>query len=138
MIVCPYQCGTVDEGKNLLVCRPKGILSSELAQDIFVCQHCLATSGLFHLNRFHDLSGITGIELRFQDIMVLAEQEQESRKGLPLVEACYFAPNDALYGIARMYRAMIEGRGARVHVSRDLRELATVLKVDEGRLRPDG
>jgi len=134
MIECDYNCGRLSDDHRLLVCRPTGILTGERAWDLFICQNCLKRLKLWDVNRFHDLMGITGVDLHFDRVSALAKKESEIRKNHRQIKACYLVPNDGLYGIVRMYQALAEENLVDVHVSHDIRELASVLNVDEQEL----
>lgn len=130
MIFCPYNCGAYNEELDLLVCRPEGKLVEERISDIATCRECIQKSGLAQINRFHDLTGITSIDLSFEDMKRISNREAQNRQPGSLIKACYLVPNPLLYGTIRMYAALIESSGVEVHVSYDLAELAAVLGVD--------
>jgi hypothetical protein len=134
MIRCPHRCGMFREDLGLLVCRPRGVLTSDRAEDIVLCRDCLRTAGWPNIHRYHDLTQITQVKLHFHDMMHVAMSEAKLRKGRPQVKACYLVPNQLLYGMIRMYQELIAWRGVEVHVSYDLSALATVLGVDAERL----
>ncbi len=130
MIKCPFNCGVHVEDRNLLVCRPNGKLTEDRMNDIAICRECIQKSGLTHIDRFHDLTGITSIDLRFEDVKHICDIESQLRKPERPVKACYLVPNALLYGTIRMYAALIESCGVEVHVSYKLDELASLLGVD--------
>jgi hypothetical protein len=135
MIFCPYDSGEFDKSLGILICHPIGELTSNLAHDVAVCRECIVKAGLEAVNRFHDLSGITSIHLRFEDVNALCQSEAAIRQPERPVKACYLAQNPAVYGTIRMYEALMEDRGVEVHVSSRLEELAAVLGIDAAQLR---
>ncbi len=136
MIACPFNYGNYRSDINLLICRPEGKLTTDQMNDVAICRECIERKGLFQVNRFHDLSAITSIDLRFEEVRQICKTEEKFRKSGPPIKACYLVPNDLLYGTIRMYKALIEDRGVKVYVSHDLGELADALGVDKSDLMP--
>ncbi|MCA9733592.1 hypothetical protein KC799_15770 [candidate division KSB1 bacterium] len=134
MIDCMYNCGFYNEKLGILICRPKDELTAEKMNDIAICRECLQKSGLPQVNRFHDLTAITSINLKFEDVHRISRAEATIRKGSRDVVACYLVSNNLLYGTVRMYEALIETSGVHVYVSYNLSELAEKLGVDEKEL----
>lgn len=134
MFHCPYQVGEYDPSLGVLICRPVGELTADVAHDIAICRECIINAGLEQVDRFHDLTGITSVNLRFEDVFRLTSVEAKFRQPEQPVKACYLVPNKCVYGTIRMYQAMAESQGVTVHVSYDLQELAEVLGVDAARL----
>lgn len=129
MFTCPYHMGLFKEEINILLCRPVGELTADLAHDIAICRECIIKAGLEHVNRFHDLTMISGINLKYDDIDKIRQVETDFREPQHLVKACYLVKNPITYGTIRMYQAIIEGEGVEVHVSYDIDELAKELDV---------
>ncbi len=134
MITCPSDYGKFRADLSLLICRPHGRLTSHMITDIFTCRDCLVGAQQLHVNRFHDLTKVTGVDLRFAEMSALAEMEHQIRGGQPPVKACYLVANEVVFGMVRMYQALAEKSGVEVHVSYDLSELATLLNVPESEL----
>lgn len=134
MFKCPYDAGTFNEALGILICRPTGELTAELAHDLAICRECIVKAGLEQVNRFHDLTGITSINLRYNDVDRLCRIEAGYRKPEHSIKACYLAPNPSVYGTIRMYQALAESRGVEVHVGYDIGELAAILGVDAAQL----
>jgi len=128
--VCPYKVGVFNEALGIIICRPTGELTAELAHDLMICHECIVKAGLEQVNRFHDLTGITAINLKFHDLSRLCEIEAGFRKPQHTVKACYLVPNAWIYGTLRIYEALGESYGVGVHVSYDIGELADVLGID--------
>ena len=137
MIKCPYNYGVHREDLNLLICRPKGELTADILNDISICRECILKTGLVQIDRFHDLTNITSINLGFEDVRRLCNVEAQARKSSRLIKACYLVPNPLLYGTIRMYGTCIESSGVEVHVSYDINELAIILGVDKSVLTTD-
>lgn len=131
MIRCPFNTGVHLEAYNLLICRPTGKLTARQMNDIAICRECILKAGLLQINRFHDLTGITAIDLSFEDVRNICETESRMRKSVHPIKACYLVPNDLLYGTIRMYQALIERRGVEVHVSYSLDEIAGILGIEK-------
>ena len=134
MFTCPFEVGEFKEALGILICRPKGQLTAQLAHDLAICRECIVKAGLEQVNRFHDLTGITSINLRYDDVDRLCRIESGYRKPEHPIKACYLVPNPCVYGTMRMYSALAESRGVDVHVGYDIRELADVLGVDPAQL----
>ncbi len=134
MIKCIYNCGFYKEHLNLLVCHPNDKLSADKMNDIAICRECIQKPGLLQTNRFHDLTDITSVDLRFADIEFICSAESKFRESARPIKACYLVPNDLLYGTIRMYQALIEDSGVEVHVSYDIDELANILGVEKSDL----
>ncbi|PIP01560.1 MAG: hypothetical protein COW18_02375 [Zetaproteobacteria bacterium CG12_big_fil_rev_8_21_14_0_65_54_13] len=131
MITCPFKCGQYYSQYELLICRPHGKLTSDLMNDISICRECIQQSGMLQVNRFHDLRGITSIELGFREVAQLCESEALMRQDqATAIHACYLVPNALLFGTIRMYQMLIEGSGVVVHVSYALDDMAEVLGVE--------
>lgn len=127
---CPFNFGFYLQDSNILVCHPRGELNSNLVSDIAVCKECSLVTGRADANRFHDLSDITAINLRFDDVRRICASESAMRGSAAPIKACYLVPNALLYGTIRMYQSMIEDCGVEVHVSYDIDDLAVILGVD--------
>lgn len=136
MFSCPFEVGYYDESLDILICRPSGELNADVAHDLAICRECIEKAGLHQVNRFHDLSRITSLNLRFSDIMHLCDIESDMRTSRQPVKACYLVPNAAVYGVVRMYQTIIERRGVHAYVSYDIQELAHVLGVSAAKLQP--
>lgn len=135
MIECLHDAGYYRPDLKLLICRPKGVITKDRAQDLFICQQCLKKANLTDVNRFHDLTGITGVDLHFSDVSSLTHHEALFRRDSDVrIKACYWVPNDAVYGIVRMYQTLMESHGVDVYVSRRISDLAEVLGVAETEL----
>jgi len=133
---CPFKYGVYLEKQNLLVCHPKGELTSAMMEDIAICRECILESGLFLVDRFHDLSDINSVNLEFDDIRQVCYKESGLRSSTRSIKACYLVPNDLLFGVIRMYQALIEGHGVNVYISKDLKKLANILGIDKTLLKP--
>ncbi len=118
----------------MLICRPTGVLTNDRGNDIATCRECLLKAGLTNVNRFHDLTRVTGLDLNFNDMLSISAQESESRKGQPQIKACYLVPNPLIYGMIRMYQMLSESQGIDVHVSYNMPELAAVLGLEASQL----
>ncbi len=136
VITCPSNYGKFREDLRLLICRPHGRLTSNMIADILTCRDCLAGAQQLHVNRYHDLTKVAGVDLRFSEMSALAEMEHQARGGQSPVKACYLVANEVVFGMVRMYQALAEKSGVEVHVSYDLSELATILNVSESELIP--
>ena len=134
MIKCPYMCGEYREDIGLLVCRPTGQLTADDLADIATCRDCIERAGLNQINRFHDLTGITSIDLRFGDVFQLAFQEEALRDPEHPVKACYLVANELIYGTVRMYQAVIERRGVEVYIDYEIEPLAEALGIEPDKL----
>jgi hypothetical protein len=131
MIDCPSKFGVHRENYNLLVCHPKGELSADRMNDIAYCRDCIIKAGLTQIDRFHNLMDISSINLGFDEVRQICDEESRLRASARPIKACYLVPNALLYGTIRMYQALIEGSGVDVHVSYDINELAGILGVEE-------
>jgi hypothetical protein len=131
MINCPFNYGVQREEYNLLVCHPKGELTANRMNDIGCCKKCIQKAGIVQIDRFHDLTDITAVNLGFDEVREICYAESNFRESAPPVKACYLVPNTLLYGTIRMYQALIESCGVEVHVSYDINELAGILGVEK-------
>jgi len=131
MLNCKFNCGYYRKDLNLLMCHPEGKLTADQMNDIAICRECIQNAGLLQINRFHDLSAITSVDLGFEDISQICDSESNLRRSSRPIKACYWVPNALLYGTIRMYEALIESSGVEVHVSYDIGQLADVLGVDK-------
>jgi len=111
-------------------------LTSAMMEDIAICRECILESGLFLVDRFHDLSDINSVNLEFDDIRQVCYKESGLRSSARSIKACYLVPNDLLFGVIRMYQALIEGHGVNVYISKDLKKLANILGIDKTLLKP--
>lgn len=136
MIECPFKCGEYREDIGLLVCRPTGQLTADDLADITICRDCIERAGLNQVDRFHDLTGITSVDLNFDDVFQLAFREKVIRNPEQPVKACYLVANELVYGTVRMYQAVIESRGVEVHIAYEIGPLAEVLGVEADELVP--
>lgn len=134
MIRCIYGCGTFNAELNILVCRPPGTLTEDRMNDIAICRECIQKAGMHQVNRFHDLTDITSVNLNFDEITRICAVESKLRETAPPIKACYLVPNPLLYGTIRMYKALIEKSGVEVYVSYDIDELARILGVEKENL----
>lgn len=131
MIKCPFNYGVYREDYNILMCRPKDELTADKMNDIAICRECIIKAGLTQVDRFHDLTDITSVNLRFDDVYQICHTESMLRKNAKPIKACYLVPNTLLYGTIRMYQTLIEACGVEVHVSYDINELAGILGVEK-------
>jgi hypothetical protein len=69
MFTCPYDAGTFNEALGILICRPTGELTADFAHDFAICRECIVKAGLEQVNRFHDLTGITATNLRYEEVV---------------------------------------------------------------------
>ncbi len=137
MIHCPYKYGFYWKDHNLLVCHPKGELTTDRVNDISICRECIIKAGLSQVNRFHNLTDITSINLNFDEVSKICEIEAKLRENSKSIKACYLVQNPLLYGTIRMYQSLIESCGVDVHVSYNIDELADVLEVEKSVLIPE-
>ena len=134
MFTCPYKVGEFNESLGVLICRPKGELTAQLTHDLAICRECIVKAGLEQVNRFHDLTGITSINLRYDDVDRLCRIEAGYRKPEHPVKACYLVPNPSVYGTMRMYSTLAESQCVEVYVGYDIGKLAAILGVDPTQL----
>jgi hypothetical protein len=134
MIKCKFNCGYYRKDLDLLICRPNGKLTADQMNDIAICRECIHKSGLLQVNRFHDLSAITSVDLGFADVQRICHVESQLRRSSSPIKACYWVPNALLYGTIRMYEALIESSGVEVHVSYAIADLAKILDIDQSQL----
>lgn len=131
MIKCPFNFGFYQEDHNILICHPKGELTADKMNDIAVCRECIIKAGITQVDRFHNLTDITSVNLGFDHVSQICHTESMLRKDAKPIKACYLVPNPLLYGTIRMYQTLIEDCGVEVHVSYDINELAGILGVDK-------
>ena len=131
MIDCPFNNGVYRDDYNLLVCHPKGELTANIVNDIAICRECIQKAGLTQVDRFHDLTDITSVNLKFDQVFQISQEESKLRENAKPIRACYLVPNTVLYGTIRMYQTLIEDCGVEVHVSYDINELAEILGVEK-------
>ena len=129
MIKCKRNFGRHNEKSNILVCHPKGEFTGKEMNEIAICSGCTQKSLLLHVNRFHDWTDITLVDVGYDAINRMSTAETKLRESLPPIKACYLVPNALLYGTVRMYQTLIENSGVEVHASYDINELATILNV---------
>lgn len=134
MIDCPYHCGGFRSDLGIIVCRPTGVLTPDLAADLLVCQKCLEMANFSHVDRFHDLTSITAVHLDFSNILHMCETEERFLKLNNHVKACYLVSNPVIFGTIRMYQSLAENRGISVYVNYDLGELAAELGINASKL----
>lgn len=135
MISCPCGYGVFRADLGLLICRPEGDLTRDRVLEITGCHGCLAGGEPLRFSRFHDLTGIRSIDLRFDDILLAARAEARARQGLLPVKACYLVADLITFGTMRMYQAIAEEAAVEVHVGYDVDALAAVLGVPRAELR---
>jgi hypothetical protein len=131
MIKCPFNYGSYRKDYNLLICYPKGELTANMMNDIAICRECIVNGGLSQVDRFHDLTDISSVNLRFEHVNELCNIESQIRESANPIKAGYLVPNVLLYGTIRMYQTLIENRGVEVHVSYDIDELSDFLGVEK-------
>lgn len=129
MIDCPYDCGGYENG--LILCRPAGILTPETIDHFLACRDQLEEEAGKPLDRFIDMRKVTGIELGYQHTSRFAEAMANRAQGKRIVMACFLVVNEVQYGMARMYQALVDGRGLEVHISYEVEELARILGVPD-------
>lgn len=134
MTHCSHKSGIYMKRLKLMICRPEGRLTGDRVGDLFACKSCAKMPGYDAVNRFHDFRGVTGIDIDFQDMKAMAREEAFVRRSQPPIKACYLVSNPAIYGVVRMYKAMMDGCGVDVHVSKHLHELAEELGVSQDQL----
>ena len=130
MMICPFHFGTYVDVSNLLLCRPD--LKSHVLDSVNMttCRECVQEADLLGADRFHDLTGLSSTNLRFDDIENIVRNEIPLRDPVKPVKACYLVPNSLFYGLVRTYGSLIEGKGVDVFPSYDINEIAGVLGVD--------
>lgn len=112
---------------RLMIWGPRGVIDAEVA---FAALHWLEAMepafGAF--NRLVDLSHVTEVHLRRDDIAAVAERRREQYAGEPVTTV--FLAGEALgYGIARMYERLMSGSSIRVEVVALLTSAARILDV---------
>lgn len=128
---CPYNFGVYLEDHNLLICHPRGELTSDLMNDIINCRDCIREPGALSFNRFHNLTDISSINFGYEEVSLISAEESKIREAVHSVKACYLVPNTLLFGTVRMYESLISRGGVEVHVSYDINELAKILVVEK-------
>lgn len=131
---CACSCSRYIKELRLVYCRPTGRITGDAMGDTLACMMCMQNAEIRRANRFHDLRWVTGVDLHFDDIKALVQREARLRQYLGTIKACYLVGNPAVYGVARMYEALITGRGVDAQVSTDIHELAGALGVPVDRL----
>ncbi len=134
MTHCSHKSGIFMKKLKLMICRPEGRLTGDRVGDLFACAGCSKMPGFDAVNRFHDFRAVTGIDIDFHNMKAMAREEAFVRRNQPPIKACYLVSNPAVYGLVRMYKAMMTGCGVEVHVSKDIQELAAELGVSEDQL----
>jgi hypothetical protein len=130
MIECPFSFGFYQEDHDILICHPKGELTADKMNDIAICRECIVNAGITQVDRFHNLTDITSVNLGFDHVRQICHEESILRKDARPIKACYLVPNPLLYGTIRMYQTLIEDYGVEVHVSYDINDFAGILGVD--------
>lgn len=133
---CACACSRYIKDLQLVYCRPTGRITGDVMGDTLACMMCMQNPEIRRANRFHDLRWVTGVDLHFDDVKALVLREARLRQFLGTIKACYLVGNPAVYGIARMYEALITGRGVDAQVGTDIHELAGALGVPVDRLTP--
>ena len=131
MINCPNNYGIYREDYSLLVCHPKGELTADMMHGTANCRECIKKPELLEINRFHDLTDISSVNLGYEELSRISDEESRMREAAQPIKACYLVPNTLLYGTIRMYEALISSSGVEVHVSYDIDELAGILGVEK-------
>ena len=100
---CPYNFGVYREDYNLLICHPRRELTSDLMHGIAISIKCVQEPGLLQTNRFHNLTDISSVNLRYEEVSEICAEESRMRKAAQPIKACYLVPNTLLFGTIRMY-----------------------------------
>ena len=129
MIHCPFNFGAYLEDYKILLCHPKGELTTDRMSDIAVCRDCIQKAGLTQVNRFHNLTDIKAVNIGFDEVYKVCDVESKYRDPSKPINACYLVPNPLLFGTMRMYQTLIESCGVEVHVSYDINQLSSILGV---------
>jgi len=110
-----------------MIWGPRGVIDSERA-NLALDWLEAAEPSLGAFNRLVDLSQITGVHLRREEIAAIAERRRERYAGESVTTV--FLAGDALgYGVARMYEHLMTGSPIRVEVVALLTSAARILDV---------
>ncbi len=96
----------IDKGRRLVLSSATGVLTAE---DMWTHQKQLASDKDFDsgFSQLLDFTGVTEIGFKVDDVRSLAERNVFS----PRSRRAFIVNRDVLYGLARMYELLREGRG---------------------------
>jgi hypothetical protein len=124
----------VIDGDALLVARPSGIVNAEVAEGIVEFVEIKEEQLEMGFNRFCDLTGLEGIDLRSEDVRHLADRRSAFNPNQVHVKSAFLATDPLTFGIARMYEQLLNSPRIAVRVWSDIQAAADWLGVKPAKL----
>jgi len=118
---------TLDSERRLLIVRPRGNLDLEYCFELFA--RIRRQEGDERFDRFIDLSGVTDVDLSFDEVRRLAGNCSAYWSDGPKARCAVHAEREILFGVARMFQSLMETDRLDVGVCRTCTAAAVSLGV---------
>jgi hypothetical protein len=124
--------------EELVVWRPTGILTPEKIHGFVKFLNELSQQRDPHFSRFIDLSQISGISVKYNDLSPIAKQRSEFYKTniKQKVKMAFFTKDPLTFGMARMYQMLTDDPNIQVLISENLEEISNFFEVDISVITP--
>jgi hypothetical protein len=119
----------VIERDSLIVCRPNGILDTDLTEKIVEFIEIKEEQSESGFNRFCDLTRLESINLSSAEVQQLANRRRAFNPNDFRVKSAFFATHPLHFGIARMYELLLNSPRIDVQVFSELERAAKWLGV---------
>lgn len=117
---------------KLAVWRPRGILDTKKILEFITFLNEQSRQQDPHFSRFIDLSNISGVSVRYEDLYPIAEQRKTyyATNVKQKVKMACLAKNAFTYGMARMYMVLSRHPLLEFNILKNLKEVSNFLEVD--------
>ena len=122
------------EAFDLLVFRPEGKLNVETIKKYY--EEIRRLGGNKCLRRFIDFEVLDDIAFGFEDMVVIKEiRKSANAEYTRTVKIVFYATDSWAYGMANMVRVLMEKENYDIRVTKDIKEAAAFLDIQEGLIR---
>jgi len=117
---------------KLVIWRPSGILDSNKIYEFINFLDAQSKQRGPYYSRFVDLSQISGISVKFQDIYPVVQQRKIYHRNnvKQTIKMVFLVSNPLSYGMVRMYQMLYDDPHLDIFICENFAEAANLLEVD--------
>ena len=123
---------------ELVIWRPTGMLDVDKIKDFIEFLDDNLEGRDPHFSRFIDLSQISGISVRYEDLYPIAQQRKSYYKSYlkRRVKMAFLITNPISYGMARMYQMLNDDPHFVMNIYESREQVAQFLEIDITQIEP--
>ena len=123
---------------KLAIWRPKGVMNTKKILEFITFLNEQSQQKDPHFNRFIDLSYISGVSVRYEDLYPIAEQRKKYYfiNVKQKVKMAFLVKNPFTFGMARMYMMLTKNPLLQVNILKKIEDVSDFLEIDVSLLSP--